>query len=199
MEYPEKFKEGFIKKIEKELSKCEIIYNDNTESIWFINREKKYWYLEYVCETNVLFWRPTFFNLYINIFSIDDETFKSVISKWVEDVLNCKVLSTKSTSLHKRIWVGETLNCKVLSTSPMLNPPEGTVEETLKCDVQSIEKNNASNWFTVEETLKCEVLSTCKLERINSNVIDETLNYEVKSVIKYYSDSIDEIDDILLK
>ena len=199
MEYPEKFKEGFIKKIEKELSKCEIIYNDNTESIWFINREKKYWYLEYVCETNVLFWRPTFFNLYINIFSIDDETFKSVISKWVEDVLNCKVLSTKSTSLHKRIWVGETLkcevlsterfglsqlhqvgetlNCKVLSTSPMLNPPEGTVEETLKC----------------------EVLSTCKLERINSNVIDETLNYEVKSVIKYYSDSIDEIDDILLK
>ena len=177
MEYPEKFKEGFIKKIETELSKCEIIYNDNTESSWFINREKKDWYLEYICETNVLFWRPTFFNLYINIFSIDDETFKSVISKWVEDVLNCTILSPKSTSLHKRIWVGETLKCKVLSTIFLPEDQE----------------------IMVGETLKCEVLSTCKLERINSNVIDETLNYEVKSVIKYYSDSIDEIDDILLK
>jgi hypothetical protein len=177
MEYPEKFKEGFIKKIETELSKCEIIYNDNTESIWFINREKKYWYLEYICETNVLFWRPTFFNLYINIFSLDDDTFKLLISKWVEETLKCKVLSTSRLSNRKFSMVEETLKCKVFST-----------------------KGWYGNYAVeVEDTLKYKVLSTCKLERINSDVIDETLNYKVKSVIKYYSDSIEDVDETLLK
>jgi len=63
MSYPETFKKGFITEIEKELNKCEIIYNPNTKGIWFVNREEKYWYLEYKIETNYLWWRYEFFNM----------------------------------------------------------------------------------------------------------------------------------------
>ncbi len=50
MNYTEKYKEGFYKRIEKELNQCEIIYNPNTKGIWFVNRERKYWFLEYKVE-----------------------------------------------------------------------------------------------------------------------------------------------------
>ena len=40
MNYTEKYKEGFYKRIEKELNQCEIIYNPNTKGIWFVNREE---------------------------------------------------------------------------------------------------------------------------------------------------------------
>jgi hypothetical protein len=33
MDYPEKFRKEFIRQIETELNKCEIIYNPNTKGI----------------------------------------------------------------------------------------------------------------------------------------------------------------------
>ena len=116
MSYPEKFKQGFIKQIEKELNKCEIIYNPNTKGIWFVNREEKYWYLEYKVESNYLWWRYEFFKLYTNLFSMDGEVFEKLISEWVENKLNGKVGTTLQHTMNCVQQVEDTLNCKVLST-----------------------------------------------------------------------------------
>ena len=116
MNYPDKFKQGFIKAIEKELNKCEIIYNPNTKGIWFINREEKYWYLEYKIETNYLWWRYEFFNMFKRLFSMPEEVFDEVISRWVENILNCNVLSTRDRFIAFKYELEDTLNCKVLST-----------------------------------------------------------------------------------
>ncbi len=43
MNYPESFKKGFIKEIEKELNQCEIIYNPNTKGIWLGSKYMGFW------------------------------------------------------------------------------------------------------------------------------------------------------------
>ena len=116
MDYPESFKKGFINKIEEELNKCEIIYNPNTKGIWFVNREEKYWYLEYKIETNYLWWRYDFFKFYTNLFSMESEVFQPLISEWVENKLNAKVGRTELHNLDENTAVQDTLNCKVVST-----------------------------------------------------------------------------------
>ena len=116
MNYTEKYKIGVIKQFEKELNKCEIIYNPNTKGIWFINRETKYWYLEYKIETNYLWWRYEYFNRIKKLFAMTNEVFNKLISEWVENTLNCKVLSTFMTINPNRLGVEDTLNCKVDST-----------------------------------------------------------------------------------
>jgi len=121
MSYPEKFKQGFIKDIEKELNKCEIIYNPNTKGIWFINREEKYWYLEYKVETNYLWWRYDFFKSYMTLFSMSSEVFQELISEWVENKLNGEVDTTDNCRESLFYNVEDTLNCKVLSTKKVFN------------------------------------------------------------------------------
>ena len=176
MSYPETFKEGFIKQIEKELNKCEIIYNPNTKGIWFINREEKYWYLEYKIETNYLWWRYEFFNMLKTLFSMPDEVFNDVISEWVEDTLNCKVLSTKYLSLDKTHSVEDTLNCKVLTTNETFQARPNWVEDTLNIKVLKTNGELYNYIEMVEDTLNCKVLSTEALISFSDSMVEETLN-----------------------
>ena len=131
MNYPDKFKQGFITEIEKELNKCEIIYNPNTKGIWFINREEKYWYLEYKVETNYLWWRYDFFKTYMMLFSMSSEVFQELISEWVENKLNGKVDTTDNCRESLFYNVEDTLNFKVDSTWSLLYDCEDEVEDTL--------------------------------------------------------------------
>jgi hypothetical protein len=80
MSYSNKFKQGFIDRVEKKLRDCEIIYNPKTKGIWFINREERYWYLEYKIETNYLWWRYEFFNQLKELFCMSNEVFDEIIS-----------------------------------------------------------------------------------------------------------------------
>jgi hypothetical protein len=66
------------------------------ESLWFIDREKKYWYLELV-KTGKLYWRYQFFTEFFDMYSIDREVYEPIIKEFVELVLNCGVTSTKPT------------------------------------------------------------------------------------------------------
>jgi hypothetical protein len=78
----------------KDLSNVEMIRHD--ESLWFIDREKKYWYLELV-KTGKLYWRYQFFTEFFEMYSIDREVYEPIIKEFVELVLNCDVTSTKTT------------------------------------------------------------------------------------------------------
>ena len=176
MSYPETFKKGFIKQIEKELKKCEIIYNPNTKGIWFVNREEKYWYLEYKVETNYLWWRYEFFDMFKRLFCMSDEVFNEVISEWVENKLNCEVLTTESAIVGAGLGVEETLNCKVDSTKSNHWIQSQTVEETLNCKVLSTSDSYSNRPKEVEDALNCEVLTTYLCESIRNNMVKNTLN-----------------------
>ena len=176
MNYPDKFKQGFINQIEKELNKCEIIYNPNTKGIWFVNREEKYWYLEYKVESNYLWWRYEFFKSYTDLFSMDDKVFEKVISEWVEETLNCKVLTTHLCILQQLNRVEATLNCKVVTTGFKLIDLNIKVEDTLNCKVLTTSFAAFVPGSVVEDTLNCKVLSTGESLSCLFTEVEDTLN-----------------------
>jgi hypothetical protein len=126
-----KLKKVIFNKLYKDLSHAEIIL-DNHESIWFIDRENKYWYLEFK-KGGVLLWRYKFFTIFFELFSMESSEFQWIISEWVEEVLNRKVDSTTSCGRIFSFQVEEVLNRKVILTTvekPISNVSR--VEEVLK-------------------------------------------------------------------
>ena len=138
MTLSEKLKKLLIRDIEEINSKCQIYYNQNTKSIWFINPETKFWYFEYSLDGD-LWWRYTGFNIFKDLYRMDDKTFDDIISEWVEEVLNCKVVGTAPYDIVEVRLVEEVLNCKVLTTTLNKAHRYHSVEETLKCKVITIE------------------------------------------------------------
>ena len=88
----DKLKKVIFKKIYEDLSHVEIIPYGN--SIWFIDRENKYWYFEYGLN-GILFFRYPFFNSFFSLFSLESDDYRLIMSEWVEEVLNCKVRTTE--------------------------------------------------------------------------------------------------------
>jgi hypothetical protein len=162
MTLAEKLKKLLIRDIEEINSKCQIYYNPNTRSIWFINPETKFWYFEYSLDGD-LWWRYTGFNIFKDLYRMDDKTFDDIISEWVEEALNCKVVGTLA----------------------MLNPPEGTVEETLNCKVLSTRFVNMDASLKVEEALNCKVLTTARAFTDSTLLVEETLKCKVITIEPY--------------
>ena len=81
-----------FKKLYEDLSHVEIIHHD--DSVWFIDRNTKYWYFEYK-NSGELYWGYPFFINFFNVFSIEINEIELIMSEWVEEVLNCKVVTTK--------------------------------------------------------------------------------------------------------
>lgn len=117
MTLAEKLKQRLIFEIERIVSKCQIYYNQNTKSIWFINPKTRFWYFEYSLDGD-LWWRYTGFSIFKDLYRMDDKTFSDIISEWVEETLKCKVLTTKHTNWKFIKKVEETLKCKVLTIEP---------------------------------------------------------------------------------
>jgi hypothetical protein len=113
-EVSERLKRIVKNKLTKELSHAEIILDDD-ESIWFIDRENKYWYLR-LEKNGYLSWRYDFFTDFFPFFSMERSEFEPIISEWVEDILNRKVVSTLESDFGAFWRVEDILNRKVVST-----------------------------------------------------------------------------------
>ena len=88
----EKLKSIIFDKLYQDLKHCEIISYD--KSVYFIDRDNKYWYFIYNYN-GTMWWRYDFFFAFFEFFSItDDNEFIPILSSWVEEVLNCKVSTT---------------------------------------------------------------------------------------------------------
>ena len=109
----DRLKDIIFKKLYKELSKVEII--PYKESVYFIDRDKKYWYFEYE-KSNRLRWRYGFFLNFFVLFSLGPDDYEKVMGEWVEEVLNCKVHTTIPSKPTREWKVEEVLNC-VLNTN----------------------------------------------------------------------------------
>lgn len=124
----DRLKQVIFKRLYEELGNCEII--PYKSSIWFINRENKYWYFE-LEEGRTLWWRYEFFIPFFDMFSMSPDDFKSVLSSWVEEVLNCKVVTTDGPSDYDACEVEEVLNCKVVTSGGVETSLNWSVEEIL--------------------------------------------------------------------
>lgn len=110
----DKLKQIIFKQLYKELSNIEIIpYKD---SIYFIDRDKKYWYFEYE-KSGMLWWRYDFFTNFFLIFSLEYNDYQKVMGDWVEEVLNSKVSQTSAAIPSNEEIIEKVLNYKVTSTN----------------------------------------------------------------------------------
>ena len=128
MEINDRLKRVIFKRLAVHLSHVEIIpYED---SIWFIDRNDKYWYLELRTD-GYLWWRYDFFDQFFQAFSLERNDYELLIKEWVEQVLNHKVITTIAVRRDVRFLVEQVLNNKVITTIPMLNSIFSKVEEVL--------------------------------------------------------------------
>jgi hypothetical protein len=123
-----RFKKIIFNKLYKDLSHLEIIPYKN--SVWFIDRNEKYWYLEFE-KSGHLWWRYQFFTNFFRLFSMDHYEFEPIISEWVEEILNRKVVSTKEIPYTRLYLVEEILNSKVLLSYSNPSIQSVLVEEAL--------------------------------------------------------------------
>ena len=88
---PDKLKKIIFRKLYDDLSHVEIISFRN--SVWFIDREEKYWYFELQSD-GTLWWRYQFFSDFFILFSLERDDYQSILAQWVEEVLNSRVNKT---------------------------------------------------------------------------------------------------------
>ncbi len=176
MEISDKFKKFIFKKLYKDLSNVEIIpYKD---SIWFIDRENEHWYFEYE-KSGTLWWRYYFFEDFFKLFSLESNVYQSIISEWVEEVLNHKVETTYLLQQGERCQVEEVLNHKVETTQWSAIPGAFQVEEVLNCKVETTLPVSRFQIELVEEVLNCKVETTKRLHLVTRKRVEEVLNCKV--------------------
>ena len=87
-----RLKKRIFDRLYEVLKDAEII--DCEDSIWFVDRDKEYCCLEYE-KSGKLWLEYQFFNNFFLLFSMQQHEYERVIADWVEEVLNCKVDTTK--------------------------------------------------------------------------------------------------------
>jgi len=101
MKVTDKLKQVIFKRLYKELGNVEIIPYNN--SVWFIDRENTYWYLN-LSNGGCLYWRYSFFPSFFTFFSLGPSEFEPIISEWVEEVLNHKYPQLVLEREHGMSW-----------------------------------------------------------------------------------------------
>jgi len=96
-----RLKKRIFDRLYEVLKDAEII--DCMGSIWVVDRDKEYCYLEYK-KSGVLWWRYRFFYNFFLLFSMQQHEYERVIAEWVEEVLNCKVNTTKENRTYDEFW-----------------------------------------------------------------------------------------------
>ena len=172
----EKLKSVIFDKLYQDLKHCEIIPYDG--SIYIIARDNKFWYFEYD-KGGTLWWRYDFFNTFFELFSLTYKQFQPILGEWVEDVFNCKVLTTSFSALSFFERVEEVLNCKVLTTESLSLPLRLRMEEILNCKVLTTKKVWGAPLNKVEDILNYKVLTTNSTRVLANMVVEEILNYKV--------------------
>jgi len=150
-----RLKDIIFKKLYNDLSQVEIIHYK--DEIWFIDRNLKSWYFMYKTFNNMLWWRLQYFNNFFVMFSLTEDEFVTVLSSWVEEVLNHKVDTTDTWELNAEGWVEEVLNHKVDTTHSVGALRRLQVEEVLKYKVDSTVLGVNLKWSVVKEVLNNEV------------------------------------------
>jgi len=190
----DKLKKIIFNKLYEDLKHVEIIPYD--DSVWFIDREKKYWFLRYR-KSGSLWWRWDFFNSFFPVFSIESDEYEWVIAEWAEEVLNCKVETPNNNISILNSLVEEVLNCKV--ETPMMNPAIGpsAAEEVLNCKVETPYLATTRALRMVEEALNCKVETPYLQPNYRISMVEKVLNCKVETSTLWLDHSLLKVEEVL--
>lgn len=188
-------------KLNKDLSKCEIILSEN-QSIWFIDRANKYWYFE-LEKCGKLWWRYEFFTEFFTFFSLDQNSFQPLLSQWVEGILNREVVKINENHQGSAQWMEYILSREVATvkvgkawsgvTEGVLNhgyrKGSRKVDEVLNREINEIDGGELFDDGALDKILNRSVDSMSFLEGEFIPVIENVLNHEVSST-EYRSNDI---------
>lgn len=196
-------------KLNKDLSKCEIILAEN-QSIWFIDRANKYWYFE-LEKCGKLWWRYEFFTEFFTFFSLEDTSFQRLLSQWVESILNREVVRINENHQGSALWMDYILSREVAAVEvgkAWTGVTEGVqkhgyrkgsrkVEDVLNREINEIEGGELFDNGELEKILNRSVDSTTYLEGEFLPMIENVLNLEVNSTGYGSHDKPNQINKVL--
>lgn len=196
-------------KLNKDLSKCEIILAEN-QSIWFIDRANKYWYFE-LEKCGKLWWRYEFFTEFFTFFSLEHTSFQRLLSQWVEGILNREVVRINENHQGSALWMDYILSREVATVEvgkAWTGITEGVqkhgyrkgsrkVEDVLNRDINEIEGGELFDNGGLEKILNRSVDSTTYLEGEFLPMIENVLNLEMNSTEYGSHDKPNQINKVL--
>ena len=200
-----KFKKVISDYLLKDLMPVEIIYYK--DSIWFIDREQRYWYFEYHKEDKHLWWRWSHFQSVLKIFSLNGEENQGIFGELVNMILNKKqnletkypnkVFKTVGSIINFKEEVKEVLNNEVNTTLSMNFALKRAVEEVLNCEVKKTLSGGAKKSMEAHKVLDHEVKTTVIPSERSFFRVDEVLNFEVETTRGYLQSQESEVDEVL--
>lgn len=197
----------------EELSNVEIIRHGN--SIWFIDRDNKYWYFELDTFSNTLWWRYDFFVSFFKVFSMDNGKFTPIIANWVANILSGDFEVSKPD--RELIGEDEVINNILNNNGVTLIPANDGIFNNSRAEIV-IKSEPASRDWKIGEVLKTisktsppwsslmvnQILKSSSSVTVNkvSSLGSFRQQYHVDEVLKtkslsYYPDSV--IDSVLNK
>jgi hypothetical protein len=185
---PDRLKKIIFRKLYDDLSHVEIIPFNN--SIWFVDRDEKYWYFE-LQKDGTLWWRYQFFSDFFIMFSLVRDEFQSILAEWVEEVLNSRVYITK-------VWRGidsngmeVVLNSRVNKTISVQWYLGNRAEEVLNSRVNGTIDTNLFRTECVEDVLNSRVDTTPCVSGALQEKVDKVLNSRVlRTQVALHSTSV---------
>jgi hypothetical protein len=193
---PDRLKKIIFRKLYDDLSHVEIIPFKN--SIWFVDRDEKYWYFE-LQKDGTLWWRYQFFSEFFILFSLVRDEFQSILAQWVEEVLNSRVDKTIQLRNQEPLLVEEVLNSRVIKTSEHYFKESEIVEDVLNSKFDATSFSDSLAPRGMEEALNSRVNKTFGfndypiqgVEDVLKSRVDTTFNCRqiVDSSVKYVLNS----------
>ena len=164
-------------KLNKDLSKCEIILAEN-QSIWFIDRDRKYWYFE-LEKCGKLWWRYEFFTEFFTFFSLEHTSFQRLLSQWVEGILNREVVRINENHQGSALWMDYILSSEVVTTDYGGLIPSCDVEDILNRGVKKTDNFYGERSSKIEEVLNREINEIDGGELFENGTVERLLNPKI--------------------
>ena len=191
---PDRLKKIIFRKLYNDLSHVEIIPFNN--SIWFVDRDEKYWYFE-LQKDGTLWWRYQFFSDFFILFSLERDDYQSILAQWVEEVLNSKVDTTLGGQGCAQGRVEEVLNFRVHTTLDHHLDDPFWVEEVLNSRVNTTKDSRSDVSYTVEEVLNSRVIKTSECWGKESETVEDVLNSRVNTTPCVSGALQEKVDEVL--
>lgn len=191
---PDRLKKIIFRKLYDDLSHVEIIPFKN--SIWFVDRDEKYWYFE-LKKDGTLWWRYQFFSNFFILFSLDRDEYQSIMAEWVEEVLNSRVYRTTGQYSKTYHQVEEALNSRVYTMIPAQWHVGNWAEEVLNSRVNTTFSFNDYPIQGVEEVLNSKFDATSFSDSLTPRGMEEALNTRVDTTFNCRQIVDSPVEDVL--
>ena len=169
----DRLKKIIFDKLNEDLSHVELFLHK--ESIWFIDRKNKSWYLSFK-SSGQSYWRWHFFVEFFELFSLERPEYEPLIKEWVEGVLKGGVTTTLCRGGHIPNTVEGVLKGGVTTTEPDVNTLPSVVEGVLKNGVTTTSSVEPSNINRLEGVLIGGIKTTISNHLRGAKCMEEILN-----------------------